>query len=342
MVSSNRGEYGTVRYEDIERWADSHKWLGFPVRLFIHTRADGCTGHAAMVAYNFFLAIPVGAIFLVSFISIIPGIDIASGLHDQLKGVVPDDGLELIDDIARDALEGGRELLIISLIGTVYVLNNAYTGITTSLNAAYNIRETRPWLKVRLRAFTLSIYVTALLIAAFAFVTAAPGIVDYLSDNPGAPQTAALWLSRLRWPAIVILGILAIEAAYRYSVKGGPRWRLISPGTVVAEASWVIATLGFGYYVNNFASYDKVYGTLAAVVVLMVWLWISAMTFLVGGEINKLWRLMEVRAGGDGEETGAPPPRTRVEQQPPAEQQSPAGEPTAGEPTVRIQRPRDV
>lgn len=281
-----------MTYAEIEKWAENRLWLGFPVRLFIHTRADGCTGHAAMIAYNFFLALPVGAIFLVSLVSIIPGIDIAGTLHDQLNGVVPDDVLDLIDDIARDALTGGRQLLVISFIGTVYVLNNAYTGITTSLNAAYNIEETRPWLRVRLRALVLSAYITVLLITTFAFVTIAPGLVRYLSDSPGAPQTVALWLNRLRWPAIIVLGILAIEAAYRYSVRGGPRWRFISPGTVVAEAAWVIATLGFGFYVNNFASYDRVYGTLAAVIILMVWLWISAMTFLVGGEINKLWRRM--------------------------------------------------
>ncbi len=282
--------HATVSYKDLERWADSRPWLGFPVRLFINTRADGCTGHAAMIAYNFFLAIPVGAIFLVSLISIIPGIDIAGTLHDQLQGVVPDDVLKLIDEIVREALEGGGDVLAISFIGTAYVLNNAYMGITTSLNAAYNIEETRPWLKVRLRALLLSVYITGLLIATFAFVTVAPILVKYLSDSPGAPQTVAHWLNVLRWPAIIILGILAIEAAYRYSVKGGPRWRFISPGTVVAETAWVVSTLGFGYYVNNFASYDRVYGTLAAVVILMVWLWISAMTFLVGGEINKIWR----------------------------------------------------
>ena len=281
-----------MKYSDIENWADSRPMLGFPVRLFIHTRADGCTGHAAMIAYNFFLALPVGAIFLVSLISIIPGIDIAGTLHEQLQGVVPDDVLVLIDGIARDALDGGRQMLIVSFFGTAYVLNNAYMGITTSLNAAYNIRETRSWLKVRLRALLLSVYITGLLIATFSFVTVAPILVKYLSDSPGAPQTVAHWLNILRWPAIIVLGVLAIEVAYRYSVKGGPRWRFISPGTVVAEAAWVVATLGFGYYVNNFASYDRVYGTLAAVVILLVWLWISAMTFLVGGEINKLWRLM--------------------------------------------------
>ena len=243
-----------------------------------------------MIAYNFFLALPVGAIFLVSLISIIPGIDIAGTLHDQMQGVVPDDVLALIDEIVREALAGGRDVLLISFFGTAYVLNNAYMGITTSLNAAYNLEETRPWLKVRLRALLLSVFITGMLLTTFAFVTVAPILTRYLSDSPGAPQTVAHWLNLLRWPVIIVVGVLAIEVAYRYSVKGGPRWRFISPGTLVAETAWVIATLGFGYYVNNFASYDRVYGTLAAVVILLVWLWISAMTFLVGGEINKLWR----------------------------------------------------
>jgi len=263
--------------------------IGLPLTLFNNARAHGDTGLSAMIAYNFFLALPVAAIFFVTLLGIVPGIDIAGSLHDQLEGVVPDEGLELIEDIVSDALEGGEGLLIISLIGTFYVLNNGYTGLITSLNRVYELEERRSWLKVRLRALVLSVFTTGLLIATFAFVTIAPLLVEYLSDSEGAPRTVALWLDRLRWPAIIILGILAIEATYRYCPCGGPRWRFVSPGTLVAEFAWVFATLGFGYYVNNFASYDRVYGTLAAVVILLVWLWMSAMTFLIGGEINKLW-----------------------------------------------------
>jgi membrane protein len=89
---------------------------------------------------------------------------------------------------------------------------------------------------------------------------------------------------------IVLLAFFGMETTYRYSPCCGPRWRFISPGTVFSTGGWVAATLGFGFYVNHFGTYDRIYGTLGAVIATLVWIWMSSMIFLVGAEINAIWR----------------------------------------------------
>lgn len=296
------------------------------ISLFNNARADDCTGLASMIAYSFFLALPVALIFIVSVLGALPGIDITGSLVGQLEDVLPGEMVELIDETVSDALSGGESILIISLIGTIYVLNNGYAGLITSINRIYGLKENRSWLAVRLRAFILSVFITVLLTATATFLLAAPKVVDYFADS-GSAQTFASLLDWMRWPAIIVLGILAVESTYKFAPCGGPRWRLFSPGSLFATAFWVAATLGFGAYVDNFSSYDVVYGTLAAVVIMLVWLWMSALIFLIGAEINKVWRERRlVRTDREARDTAA------TETTPPAKE----GAPNLAEPHIDV------
>lgn len=82
--------------------------------------------------------------------------------------------------------------------------------------------------------------------------------------------------------------LAGIEINYRYAPADGPRWRFLSPGAVWATAVWLLTTVAFGIYVNHFSSYDRVYGTLGAVIALLTWIWLSSVTFLVGAEVNRM------------------------------------------------------
>lgn len=260
------------------------------IRIINKVRADGVTGHAAMIAYNFFLALPVAIIFIVALLGIIPHVDVTASLLEQLRGVAPQEVLDFVESTVNEALGRGQGILIISFFGAIYVLSNAYAGLITSLNDVYELKEKRPWLLVRLRALLLSFFATGLLITAFILILVTPSAADYLTSHTGLSEGTATLLTRLRWPVVGILAFLAVESTYRYGPADGPRWRFFSPGAVFSTVGWVAVTFVFGIYVNNFASYDRIYGTLAAVVVLLVWLWMSALTFLLGAEVNMLWR----------------------------------------------------
>lgn len=263
--------------------------------LIQRARHDGCTGLAAMIAYNFFLALPAFLIFMVTVLAYLPIENLDTQIIDQLRGLLPSDVLSILSRVLERSLSRERTiwLLPLSLLGTLYVMNNGYAGLIGSLNRIYDLDETRPWLRVRLRALVMSSIAGAFLLAAFTLLLVAPRIVSALSDDQGFNMTAGLWLGRLRWPMIVALAVIGMETTYRFApcVTGRVKWHIVSPGTIFAASAWLVATLAFGYYVNNFGSYENIYGSLGSVIVLLTWMWISAMMFLTGGEINMMWRL---------------------------------------------------
>ncbi|MCL4474543.1 MAG: YihY/virulence factor BrkB family protein [Actinobacteria bacterium] len=263
-------------------------------------RADGCTGLAGMIAYNFFLALPTLLIFIVTVLAFLPIENVDQQITGQLQGVLPSDVLTVFNRMLGRTVSRGQSIpvLLLSLLGTLYIMNNGYAGLIGSLNRIYDFKETRPWLKVRLRALVMSVIASLFLIAAFAMAIVAPMVVSALSDDQGFNLTAGLWLDRVRWPAIVVLAVLGIESTYRYAPCGSVRWRILTPGTVFATGSWLVATLAFGFYVNNYSAYQSIYGGLGSVIVLLTWMWISAMTFLTGAEINmtiREWREKKAR-----------------------------------------------
>ncbi|MCL6106026.1 MAG: YihY/virulence factor BrkB family protein [Actinobacteria bacterium] len=262
-------------------------------KLIQRARRDGCTGLAGMIAYNFFLALPIVLILIATVLALLPVGDIVDEITRQLSGLVPSDVLSLLTRVMRRTLRQGAETvptLLLSLLGALYVMNNGYAGLISSLNRIFGFEERRRWLRVRLQALILSVVAAFFIIAALALALVAPLIIKALSDDQGFNQVAGVWLDRLRWPAILILALVGIESTYRYAPSGRLRFGLVSPGTLFATGSWLVATLGFGYYVNNYSSYQNVYGSLGSVIVLLTWMWISAMTFLIGAEINVMWR----------------------------------------------------
>lgn len=262
------------------------------VTLIKRARADGCTGLAAMIAYNFFLVIPAMIILVVSAMTLLPIENTGERLAGLFKGRATGEAQTLIEaTLERTFAQGRGWIFLLSLAGSLYVLSNGFAGLIAALNRIYSLRETRPWLKVRLRALIMSVIVAVIIIIVFTMVFIYPLAREAISDRGWA---SARWLSLLRlfrWPAIVVLALAGIEGTYRYApCGGGPRWRLISPGTAVAAGLWLLATVGFGFFVENFGSFSQVYGTLGTIIALLTWIWLSAMAFLIGAEVNVMLR----------------------------------------------------
>lgn len=258
------------------------------VTFVSRTRADGCTGLAAMLAYNSFLALPLAVIFMISFLTLLPVEDLGGRLVAQLEGVVPAGVLDLLREVLDNALSRPRSsILFASLTAIIYVSNNAYAGLIAALNRIYGVKERRSWLKVRLRALLLSVLSGGFVLIAFVLVLVVPPTLEALAAG-SSQQELVRWLGRLRWPLVAGLLLVASEATFRYAPCGAPRWRWLSPGTLFAAVVWLGSTLLFDYYVDNFGAYDRLYGTLGTVVILLTWLWIVSLVFLLGGEINRL------------------------------------------------------
>jgi membrane protein len=278
-------------------------------RLILRARADGCTGLSSMLAYNFFLAIMGVLILTVAVLAYVPVDNLGSTIVEQLSPVLPSDALSLVDRTLSRTFDHGRlVILALSLLGTLYVMSNGYHGLISSLNRIYRLQERRPWVRVRLRALVMSLVAAGFILSAFALVVIAPRVALALSNDQGTSVTISVWLERMRWPVIILLVVGGIETLYRYGPCCGPVWRFLTPGTIVAAGAWLVSTLGFGYYVDRFGKYESVYGTLGAVVVLLTWMWISAMVVLIGAELNITLKAIRVSDLEPLEQVSSPAP----------------------------------
>jgi len=172
------------------------------------------------------------------------------------------------------------------LISVALALWSASGGIgylITAINTAYDEDEERGFVKRKLLALGLTLATIVFLVVVIALVAVAPAVFDSLVGS--GPFR---WLlEAIRWAALLVLLMAAMAVLYRTSPdRDPPKMRWVSVGAAIATVLWIIASLGFSLYVDNFGSYGKTYGALAGVVVLMLWLWISAYAVLLGAEIN--------------------------------------------------------
>ncbi len=177
-------------------------------------------------------------------------------------------------------------LLSLGILAALWTSSSAVTAIIDGLNRAYDVEEGRPFWKVRLMAILLTIGLSAFIIVSLILLTFGPQIGGWIADKVGLGSAFKLAWNVLRWPVIVGLLIVAMALVYYIAPDVEQQWQWITPGSIVAVIGWLLASLGFSYYVNNFGSYNATYGSIGAVIVLLTWMYVSGFFILVGGEIN--------------------------------------------------------
>ena len=281
-------------------------------------KADRGAMTAAGMAFYWFLAIFPAVLAAIGFIGLIGvGADFAEKLEDVFSTFLPGEAAEVL----RPAVEGGGAASgsgFAAIFGTAVALFSASAGMVAlqvGLNVVYDVGEDRKYVKARLYALLL-LLATAVLggVATAAIVFGAP-IGEELRDNLGAGGGAfvVLW-TVARW-VVGIVALTLLFATYYYLApnRETPRWTWISPGGLLATLIWLVASLAFSFYVSSFGSYAETYGSLAGVVVLLLWLFLSGLAIVLGGELNaELERQAELtRRQGDGGAVRGAPTRTR-------------------------------
>lgn len=256
-------------------------------RTIKETFADGCPGLAAQLAFYFLLALFPALIFLVALLSYLP---VESALYtavNRLDPIVPSDVLALIRAQVDQVVAGsGGHLLTLGIGGAIWSSSSAMTAIITALNRAYDIEEWRPWWKTRLLSIALTIGLTVFVVAAFALVVVGRGLGQWSAAWLGLGETfTTIWLW-LQWPLALGLVVLAIDLIYVMAPNAETEWVWITPGSLLAAGLWLLASFGFRVYVQNFADYSAVYGTIGGVIVLMLWFYLAGFALLVGAELN--------------------------------------------------------
>jgi membrane protein len=249
--------------------------------------ADNCLGLAAQLAYYFFLALFPALLFLTAIVSFIPVAGLLDAITGTLSRVAPGEVLSIIQDqVLKIAHEKNGGLLTLGMIGTIWSTSSGVDAIISTLNQAYGISEGRPWWKVKTLALGLTLGLAGFIVISFALVLVGPTLAEKVAmwAHLGPAFT---WTWKIaQWPLVFGLVALAIGVIYYYAPDAEQEWTWITPGSVLATVLWLLTSLGFKFYVAHFTSYNATYGAIGGVIVLMLWFYVSALSVLIGAELN--------------------------------------------------------
>jgi membrane protein len=265
-------------------------YFGIVYRGIRSAFANNVTNHAAAVAYYGFLAIPSALLVAVGAFSVFAGPSAVNTILDHLSTVMPKSAVDLLgQSLTRttQAQSGGLVMIGVGILLALWTLSGAVQTVMWALNAAYECEETRGFFKKRLIALALIACVGTSVVLVFLLLILGPHVSTWVGSALGDTAVVKWVWWTAEWP-ILLIGLLTMFAIVLYLAPSIvlPKWQLITPGAVFAVAVWLAASGLFAVYTSNFASYNKAWGSLAAVIIMLTWLWISALALLVGGEIN--------------------------------------------------------
>jgi membrane protein len=205
----------------------------------------------------------------------------------QLSGMLPDYVRDLLAEQLHAIVSGSPKALSFAVIfGFLFTLWSATKGVNAlivALNIAYDEQEKRGFFKLSLTALALTMGAVLFAALTLALVVALPAALSWLPLGSWG-ETAALWL---RWPILAGALMLGLSTLYHFGPsRDRPRWRWVSWGAAGVTAVWLAASIGFSYYVSNFGKYNETYGSVGAVIFLLMWFWVGAYLVLIGAEVN--------------------------------------------------------
>jgi membrane protein len=248
---------------------------------------DDCLGLAAQLAYYLFLALFPALLFVLAVASFFPFTDFIDDVIRTLRPIAPADVVAFLEAQLRrvaDADSGG--ILTLGILGAIWSSSAAVTAIIGSLNRAYDIEEGRPWWKVRLIAIGLTLGLAILVLASFTLIVAGPAIAEGVAATFGLGAVFEWSWKILQWPLSFFLVSSAVGLIYYFAPDAEQEWVWITPGAVLGTLLWVAVSLGFKFYLANFADYNATYGAVGGVIVLLLWFYMSGLAILLGAELN--------------------------------------------------------
>ena len=261
-------------------------WPELLRRTWKEINDDNCLGMAAQLAYYFILALFPALLVVVAIASYFPPATMQTVIA-SLDRVMPPEAFALISDQLQAISDGDDAgLLTLGVLGALWSSSAALTAIIDTFNRAYDIEESRPWWKVRLLAIGLTLGIAVFILTAFALVVAGPELARWLVGRFGLASAVATVWTIVQWPLVFLLVAFGVAMTYYFAPDADQDWVFLTPGSVVATVLWVLASLGFRFYTQHFGDYNATYGALGAAVLLLLWLYVSGLSILVGAELN--------------------------------------------------------
>lgn len=264
-------------------------WIDILVRVKKKIAFDFIGLIAAGVAFFFLLAVFPALAAMISLYGLIADPAMIADQFNRLAAFMPPEALRIIETQAATMIEASGAALSVSLIlSLLFMIFSATRGVKALIkgfNIAYNEKERRNLLKLNLIAYALTVLMIFYFLGSLALVAVMPAIFGFFA----VPEDIAAILMWLRWPILFVLASIGLQVLYRFGpCRTRARWRWLSFGSFVATLLWIIGSSLFSLFVSNFGNFNEMYGSISAVIILLLWFWLSALFILLGAEINAM------------------------------------------------------
>jgi len=291
-------------------------WTDLGKRVWGEVEEDEVFGRAAQLAYYFLLALFPLLLFLTSVIGLVVGSEtgLRESMFNYLGTVLPASASQLVNTTMFEVTNSsGGGKIAFGILAALWAASNGMGAITQALNIAYDVEESRAWWKQRLTAVGLTVALAVLIISALLLVLYGGRIAEHVAVSFGFGETFTMAWKILQWPIVLAFVLFAFGLIYYFAPDvRDQKWIWVTPGAVMGVGLWLLVSFSFRLYLHFFDSYSKTYGALGAVIVLMLWLYLTGAAILIGGEVNSEIEHAAAKAGApDAKEEGEKSPNQK-------------------------------
>lgn len=285
------------------------------VREFL---ADDMPTYASALAYQAIFSLFPFLLFLIALVGFLQLPQVFSWLETQAFTLLPAQARDEVLPVIRQLQDQKAGLLSAGILVALWSASAGVRSTMHALNTAYDVREGRPaWKTIPLSVlYTVGLAVLLLVIAGL--MVTGPEIMRWIAARVGLEEVVVTVWTWLRWPVAALLMVLLVALVYYVAPDVEQTFRFITPGSVLAVATWILASLGFGLYLQNFGNYNAMYGSIGAIIILLLYLYLSSAVLLFGAELNAVLEHQHPEGKDPGEKQlppegpGQPPRRERI------------------------------
>ncbi|MCQ4323404.1 ribonuclease BN [Stutzerimonas stutzeri] len=255
-------------------------------RTFKEFSNDDMSTYASALAYRALFSLFPFLLFLMALLGFLHLPEFFAWLREQASLVLPPVALDQVNPVIDQLQEQKGGLLSIGILVALWTASVGVRSLMNAMNKAYDVQEGRPSWKLALLSLVYTVGIAVMLLLAAGLMVIGPQVISWLAEQVGLKDVVVLLWSWLRWPIAVLLMMLVVAVLYYVAPDVEQEFRFITPGSVLAVIVWIVASVGFGIYVQNFGNYDATYGSIGAIIVLLLYFYISAAVLLLGAELN--------------------------------------------------------
>ena len=245
------------------------------------------TTRASSLAFNFFLAFFPSIIVLFTLIPYIPIVDLQETLMELISTILPPNTNEIAFSTIYDIINNPRSgLLSIGFILTIFFATNGVNSLIEAFNSSYHINESRSIVKQRLLSLGITFLLSCILMITILLIMFSKTVVNYLITTEIIENKSIEYILFGKWMVIIIMLFVGISIIYHFGPTIKKKFQLFTPGSIISTCLIIVTSSFFNYYISNFAEYNKVYGSIGTLIIILLWMYINSIILLIGFELN--------------------------------------------------------